>query len=323
MTDLTLVVPAFNERKTLADFHREASAVLARSPGLEWEICFVDDGSDDGSWEEMGRLCEEDPDHVRALRLRRNFGKAEALQAGFEASGGRIVLTLDADLQDDPAAIPAFLRKLDEGYDLVSGWKRKRHDPIGKVLPSRVFNALARAASGIRLHDFNCGFKGYRREVVDQIRLYGEMHRFTPILAAAEGFRIGEIEVPHRPRTEGRSKYGASRFLKGLLDLATVTVTTRYLRRPAHVLGGFGALAGFIGFAVLFWLSARKIFLGINIEGRPLFFFGILMLLLGAQLVSIGLVAELVNFHNRQDVGRHIVERLGWKRDRPRRDGKP
>ncbi len=310
MTDLSIVVPVWNERKTLRPLFNEICDAVEDLPERKFEICFVDDGSTDGSWDEIKSLQAEAPNIVLAIRLRRNFGKAEALQAGFEVTTGKIVITMDADLQDDSAAIPHFINKIGSGIDLVSGWKKKRHDPPGKVIPSRVFNALARSASGIQLHDFNCGFKGYRREVVDQIRLYGEMHRFTPILAAAEGFTVGEVEVPHRPRTVGKSKYGPSRFLKGLLDLATVTVTTRYLRRPGHILGGLGALAGFAGFLVLFWLSMRKIFLDINIEGRPLFFFGILMLLLGAQMVSMGLIAELVNYHNRQDVSRHIAERI-------------
>ena len=310
MSDLSFVIPAYNEKQSLRPLHQSIARAMEQLPDLSWKVHLVDDGSTDGSWEEIQLLCTMDPDHVSAIRLRRNFGKAEALQVGFDASTGPIVITMDADLQDDPSAITVFLEKMEEGFDLVSGWKRKRHDPQGKVLPSRVFNFLARASSGIRLHDFNCGFKAYRREVVDQIRLYGEMHRFTPILADAEGFRIGEIEVPHHPRKFGNSKYGARRFIKGFLDLATVTVMTRYLRRPAHVFGGVGAGSLAVGFGVLFYLSFRKIVLGINIEQRPLFFLGILLLLLGVQLISIGILAELVNFHNRQEVRNHIAERI-------------
>ena len=309
MPDLSFVIPAYNEKESLRPLFEAISENLAAIEPSSWEICFVDDGSTDDTWAEINTLQATEPDHIQGLRLRRNFGKAEALQAGFEATTGKIVITMDADLQDDPRAIPLFLETIQEGIDLVSGWKRKRNDPLGKVLPSRVFNALARASSGIRLHDFNCGFKAYRREVVEQIRLYGEMHRFIPILADAEGFRIGEVEVPHHSRKYGKSKYGSRRFLKGLLDLVTVVVMTRYLRRPAHFLGGSGAGCGLIGAGILGWLSFRKIFFGINIEGRPLFFLGILLLLLGVQLLSIGLVAELINYHNKQDLRKHIAER--------------
>ncbi|MGE9289738.1 MAG: glycosyltransferase family 2 protein [Puniceicoccales bacterium] len=308
MTDLSFVIPSYNERESLRPLYNAIVEAMSQLPDLTWKIHLIDDGSTDGSWREIQSIASRDPDHFTAIRFRRNFGKAEALQVGFDHSDGSTVITMDADLQDDPKAIPDFLAKINEGFDLVSGWKRKRHDPKGKVLPSRVFNILARAASGVRLHDFNCGFKAYRREVVDQIRLYGEMHRFTPILAAAEGFRIGEIEVPHHPRTFGHSKYGTKRFIKGFLDLATVTVMTRYLRRPAHVFGGFGTGSLAVGFSVLFYLSFRKIVFGINIEQRPLFFLGILLLLLGVQLISIGILAELVNYHSRKDEKSHIAE---------------
>ncbi len=229
-----------------------------------------------------------------ALRFRRNFGKADALQAGFEQVNADYIFTLDADLQDNPEEIPAFLEKIQTGFDLVSGWKQVRHDPLSKTLPSKVFNALARSISGLPLHDFNCGYKLYRKNVVDNIRLYGELHRFTPILANAEGFTVAELPVQHRPRRHGYSKYGSKRFLKGALDLITVVVLTRYLRRPSHIFGGFGALAGFCGFMILAWLSFDKIAMGATIGGRPLFFLGILLMLLGAQLVSLGLVAELI-----------------------------
>lgn len=323
MPEISFVIPVYDEKESLRTLHQAIVESLEKMQISSWEICFVDDGSSDGSWGKIKSLSSEDPEKVNAVRLRRNFGKAEALQAGFEATSGDIVVTMDADLQDDPQALPLFLAKLEEGNDLVSGWKRRRKDPLGKVIPSRVFNAMARAATGIRLHDFNCGFKAYRREVTDQIRLYGEMHRFTPVLAEAEGFRIGEVEVPHHPRRFGRSKYGIRRFLKGLLDLATVTMMTRYLRRPAHIFGGFGVASLASGVAVLFYLSFRKLVFGIYIEQRPLFFLGILLLLLGVQLISLGLLAELVNYHNRQEIGRHVAERVSLREKPKERSAKP
>lgn len=310
MPELSVIIPVFNENESLRLLFSKIQEALEESLDRTWEVCFVDDGSTDSSWVELCRIREENPQRVMALRLRRNFGKAEALQAGFEATSGQLAITIDADLQDDPKTIPDFLQKIEEGFDLVSGWKRKRHDPPGKVIPSRVFNAMARAVSGVPIHDFNCGFKAYRREVLDHIRLYGEMHRFTPMLAAAEGFRVTEIEVLHHSRAFGKSKYGARRFLKGLLDLGTVTVMTRFLRRPAHVFGGFGVASFGVGFAILSYLSIGKLLFGVTIDQRPLFFLGILLLLLGVQLVSIGIVAELINYHNRQKTSDHIAEKL-------------
>jgi glycosyltransferase involved in cell wall biosynthesis len=300
----------YNEEATVAELHKRIAKVMGEIDCSDFTICYVDDGSTDRSWEEIAALCASDPAHTQGLRFRRNFGKAEALQTGFAHVKGEIVFTLDADLQDDPNEIPAFLEKLNEGYDLVSGWKQIRHDPISKTLPSKVFNALARAASGVQLHDFNCGFKAYRKEVTQDVRLFGELHRFIPILAHAEGYRVGEISVQHHPREHGVSKYGGKRFLKGLLDLITVTVTSRYLRRPAHLFGGSGFFSGAIGFTILAWLSLSKIFYGSEIGGRPLFFLGILLLLLGAQLVSIGLIAEMITRQTKLETSRHVAERL-------------
>ncbi len=291
---ISVVIPVFNEEATIRTLHTRITETVSSVNIQSYDICFVDDGSTDGSWKIIESLAEEDS-HTMGLRFRRNFGKADALQAGFSNVDGDIIFTMDADLQDDPSEIPAFIRKLDEGYDLVSGWKQVRHDPISKTLPSKVFNALARALSGVHLNDFNCGFKAYRKNVTQDIQLFGELHRFVPILAHAEGYRIGELSVKHHPREHGVSKYGGKRFLKGFLDLLTVTFTTRYLRRPAHIFGGFGIAAGATGFAVLTWLSFAKIFLGHPIGNRPLFFLGILLLLLGVQLISIGLIAEMIN----------------------------
>lgn len=291
---LSFVIPVYNEEATIQTLHSKITETLTATGIETYEICFIDDGSTDSSWQTIESLTKEDSQHTSGLRFRRNFGKADALQAGFSHVNGDIIFTMDADLQDDPCEIPAFLKKLDEGYDLVSGWKQIRHDPISKTLPSKVFNALARALSGVQLNDFNCGFKAYRKEVTQSIQLFGELHRFIPILTHAEGFRIGELAVQHHPREHGVSKYGGKRFLKGFLDLLTVTFMTRYLRRPAHVFGGGGLVAGSLGFIVLAWLSFSKIILGNPIGTRPLFFLGILLLLLGVQLLSLGLVAEMI-----------------------------
>lgn len=294
-TKVSFVIPVYNEEATIHTLHGQITATLLKSNIENYEICFVDDGSTDNSWNEINTLIQSEGSRTIGLRFRRNFGKADALQAGFTEVSGDIIFTMDADLQDDPKEIPAFVAKLEEGYDLVSGWKQVRHDPISKTLPSKVFNGLARILSGVQLHDFNCGFKAYRKEVTESISLFGELHRFIPILAHAEGYKVGELSVQHHPREHGVSKYGGKRFLKGFLDLLTVTFTTRYLRRPAHIFGGGGIAAGSLGFMVLTWLSFSKLALGNPIGTRPLFFLGILLLLLGVQLLSFGLIAEMIN----------------------------
>ncbi|MGH2617853.1 MAG: glycosyltransferase family 2 protein, partial [Thermomicrobiales bacterium] len=227
---LSVVVPAMNEEGNIPALHGAIAAVLEPA-AIPFEIIFVDDGSTDGTWAAIEAIAARDR-RVAGLRHRRNFGKARGLATGFSVASGDVVVTMDADLQDDPAEIPRFLDKLDEGFDLVSGWKQRRQDPLGKTLPSRVFNTTVRVVSGVRLHDFNCGFKAYRRDVLRDIRLYGELHRFTPVLAHAEGFRVGELPVRHHPRRWGSSKYGWSRLIKGFLDLLTVTFLTEYRQRP-------------------------------------------------------------------------------------------
>src|SRR3954447_13967894 len=233
---VSLVVPVYNERESLTALHAEITAV-AREQALAVEVIFVDDGSRDGSWDVVKELAAHDP-RVHGLRFRRNFGKAAALQAGFREVRGPRALTLDADLQDDPAEIPNFLKRLDGGYDLVSGWKRVRHDPWHKVLPSRVFNGMVSWLTGVNLHDHNCGMKAYDAAVLREVRLHGEFHRFVPVLAAAKGFRVGELVIQHRARKFGRSKYGVRRFLRGVMHLLTVKYLTTYGRRPMHLFGG-------------------------------------------------------------------------------------
>ncbi len=302
---ISVVVPVYNERESLPQLHAEieAAAVAAR---LDVELVFVDDGSTDGSWGTIAELSRKHP-WVHGVRLRRNFGKAAALSAGFRTAGGDVVLTLDADLQDDPKEIPRFLAALDEGLDVVSGWKRVRLDPWHKTMPSKVFNALVGWLTGVRLHDHNCGFKCYRAEVLREVRLYGELHRFVPVLAAARGFRVGEIAVDHRPRRFGHSKYGVRRFVKGFLDLLTVKFLTGYSQRPQHLLGTVGLLAfalGFLGMGylgltwVVNWLVPDTF---LPLHQRPLLIYSVAALLLGAQMMSIGFLAELITAYQGGD----------------------
>jgi glycosyltransferase involved in cell wall biosynthesis len=289
---LSVVVPAMNEAGNIPALHRAIADVLDTT-GITFELILVDDGSTDGTWPAIEALSERDR-RVVGLRHRRNFGKARGLATGFAAATGDLILTMDADLQDDPAEIPRFLTKLDEGFDLVSGWKQRRQDPLGKTLPSRLFNATVRAVSGVPLHDFNCGFKLYRADVVRSIRLYGELHRFTPVLAHAEGFRVGELPVRHHPRRWGTSKYGWSRLIKGFLDLLTVTFLTEYRQRPMHVLGLPGVVALTTGGLIGLWLTADKILTGASIGNRPLLLLAVLLVLVGVQFFGIGLLGELL-----------------------------
>jgi glycosyltransferase involved in cell wall biosynthesis len=289
---LSVVVPALNEEGNIPALHRAIADVL-QGTGVTFELILVDDGSSDGTWQAIEALSAHD-ERVIGLRHRRNFGKARGLATGFSVASGELVLTMDADLQDDPAEIPRFLAKLDEGFDLVSGWKQRRQDPLSKTIPSRVFNATVRSVSGVPLHDFNCGFKIYRADVVRNIRLYGELHRFTPVLAHAEGFRIGELAVRHHPRRWGASKYGWSRLIKGFLDLLTVTFLTEYRQRPMHVLGVPGVAALAMGGLIGLWLTAEKILTGASIGNRPLLLLAVLLVLVGVQFFGLGLLGELL-----------------------------
>jgi hypothetical protein len=289
---VSVVVPAMNEAGNIAALHRAIADALVAT-GITFELILVDDGSTDETWRVIEDLAQRDQ-RVVGLRHRRNFGKARGLATGFAAASGDLILTMDADLQDDPAEIPRFLAKLDEGFDLVSGWKQRRQDPLGKTLPSRLFNATVRAVSGVPLHDFNCGFKIYRAEVVRTIRLYGELHRFTPVLAHAEGFRVGELPVRHHPRRWGTSKYGWSRLIKGFLDLLTVTFLTEYRQRPMHLLGVPGVVALATGGLIGLWLTAEKILTGASIGNRPLLLLAVLLVVVGVQFFGLGLLGELL-----------------------------
>jgi len=297
MNSISVVIPLLNEHETLPELVRRIDASIEGKPP---EIVFVDDGSSDHSWQVIEELAAS-RGSIRAIRFRRNFGKAAALAAGFKEASGDIIITMDADLQDDPKEIPRMLGKLDEGYDVVSGWKQKRLDPWHKRWPSLVFNAILRFFSRLPLHDFNCGFKAYRREVLQEIDLYGEMHRFVPVLASARGFRVAEIAVEHHPRLHGFSKYGWSRIPKGLLDLATVVFLTRFRYRPQHLLGGLGGVLFSIGSFLLLVLIALWVWTRLagyenplHLHERASFFVAILLIVVGMQAFATGLIAELL-----------------------------
>jgi glycosyltransferase involved in cell wall biosynthesis len=307
---ISVVVPVFNERESLPALYAEIAGVT-RLHALDLEVVFVDDGSNDGSWQVIAELAREHAE-VHGIRFRRNFGKAAALSAGFHAAHGDIIFTLDADLQDDPAEIPRFLTLLNESkqgqrIDVLSGWKRVRLDPWHKVWPSRIFNRMVSWLTGVYLHDHNCGMKCYRAEVFREVRLYGELHRFIPVLAAARGFRVGEMEINHRPRRFGSSKYGVRRFMKGFLDLLTVKFLTGFGQRPQHLLGGFGLVSFLIGNLVLAYLGITWIVRLWNpdaylpLHERPLLIYALAALLLGAQMMSIGFLAELVTAYMSRD----------------------
>lgn len=292
---LSLVVPAKNESSTIGTLVDEIVGSLSSRPDLTYEIILVDDGSDDATWAAMEQAVAEH-DHTLAVRLRRNFGKASALSVGIERARGMVIATLDADLQDDPAELLRLVDELERGSDLVSGHKGIRHDPWHKRIPSKVFNKITGLVTGLKLHDHNSGLRVARREVYDSIPLYGELHRYVPALAHASGFRVGELTVNHRPRIHGRSKYGIERYVRGALDLLTVMSLTRFGRRPAHLFGGLGVLLGTMGTAVLLYLSGVWLFTDHSIGNRPLLLFGVLLVVVGVQLVGMGLLAELLIF---------------------------
>ena len=297
---ISVVIPVHNEERSVALLYDELSAAFA-GDGRAWEAVFVDDGSDDGTFGALTRL-HDAYDNVRVVRLRRNFGKAAALDAGFGEASGEIVVTIDGDLQDDPSEIPRLLAKLDEGYDLVSGWKTNRRDPITRRVPSKIFNSVAGKVSGVRLHDLNCGLKAYRAEVVEGMQLYGELHRYIPVLAHYRGFRVTELPVNHRPREHGRSNYGVERYVRGFLDLITVTFMGRYRHRPLHLFGGVGLIFSLLGTAILVYLTIVKL-LGHAIGQRPLLLLGVLLVVVGIQLLSLGLLSELITSHHEERTG--------------------
>jgi dolichol-phosphate mannosyltransferase len=288
---ISVVVPVYNEERSIALLYEELEAALDPL-GTPWEAVYVDDGSTDGSFAALTRLHAK-TDNVRVVRLRKNFGKSAALSAGFDHAAGDVIVTIDGDLQDDPAEIPHLLAKLDEGFDLVSGWKAKRKDPWTRRMFSRIFNRMVGLVSGVHLHDMNCGLKAYRASVVRGLPLYGELHRFLPVLAHQRGYRIAELPVNHRPRAHGRSRYGVERYLRGFFDLLTVSFIGRYRHRPLHLFGGLGLLTMLGGTVCLVYLTFLKAE-GHAIGNRPLLILGVLLVVVGIQLLSLGLIGEMI-----------------------------
>ena len=301
---ITILIPVLNEVDSLEQLHQEISDVAAAHQ-LDVEILLVDDGSNDGTWYLMNKIARDDS-RVQCLKFRKNFGKAAAIQAGVEIASGELVVTMDGDLQDDPAEIPNLLNAIEDGYDVVSGWKKVRNDPITKRWPSKIFNWLVSSLAGVKLHDHNCGLKIYRREVFDDFKLYGERHRFIPVLAASKGWRVGETVVNHRPRTNGVSKYNWRRLPKGFLDLITVAFLTSYNERPQHLLGGVGLVTLGLGLLGMSYLAVYWVFRMLwfpewaPLHQRPLLLYSVAAMLFGGQLLSIGILAELFLSNSRE-----------------------
>jgi glycosyltransferase involved in cell wall biosynthesis len=305
---ISIVVPLYNEADSLEELYSQISSALN---GYKFEVIFSDDGSTDGSWDVIQRLSDNHK-YVKGIRLQRNYGKSTAMQAGFEVTTGVYVVTLDADLQDDPNEIPEMIEMLEDGLDMVSGWKKVRHDPLSKTIPSRFFNAVTRWVTGIKLHDFNCGLKAYKKEVIDNIYLYGEMHRYVPLLAKREGYsKIGEKMVTHHPRKFGKTKFGLSRFMNGFLDLLTLLFMNHYMQRPMHLFGTLGVVMLVAGTVINIYLAYIKIVLDMPLANRPLLFLGILLLMLGVQFFSIGFLGELINRGQIKQEQPNIREKIG------------
>lgn len=305
--DVSVVIPLLNEEPSIRELYDRLARSLAEA-GLSWEAVFIDDGSNDGSMNVLRALFEEH-ENVSVYSFGRNLGKSAALALGFREADGDVVVTIDADLQDDPAEIPGMIEILREGYDLVSGWKKERHDPLSKRLPSKLFNGVTARLSGLSLHDMNCGLKAYRRDVVKTIRVYGELHRYTPVLAHWAGFRVTETPVRHHARAHGQSKYGLERFARGFFDLVTVLFLRRYVTRPLHLFGMVGAILFVAGFGIGAYLTILKI-MGEAIGRRPLLTLGILLMVVGVQFVSFGLLAEMIADLRSDDRPTAVRERL-------------
>lgn len=302
---ISIVIPLYNEEDALRPLYAELKKAL-KNYSTDYELIFVDDGSSDKSLSIIKEFAKTD-NKIKYISFRANYGKSAALQMGFKHSTGDAIVTMDADLQDDPTEIQNLLRKLEEGYDLVSGWKKKRYDPFIKRISSRFFNFVTRILTRIKIHDFNCGLKAYRKDVVHSINVYGELHRYIPVLAKWKGFSVSEIIVKHHPRRYGKTKFGISRFFKGFIDLITVIFTTRYIKRPMHLFGFVGLLAAFAGFAVSLYLTYEKFILGIGINNRPIFFLGILLIIVGIQFFAIGLIGELI-VHTNQNEKEYVIK---------------
>ena len=304
---IIVVIPVFNEMENIPILVERLKRILEGN-GSDWEILFVDDGSTDNTFQILDEVADKN-ESISIIKLKRNFGKSVALNTAFRYATGDIIITMDGDLQDDPEEIPKFIEKIEEGYDLVVGWKYPRNDPITKKIPSKLFNRLTRMLMGVDIHDFNCGYKAFKSKTLEDICLYGEMHRYIPVLIAWQGFRIAEIKVKHHPRKYGKSKYGASRIIKGFLDLITVKFLTGYATRPLHVFGLPGILSLLAGFCIGLYLAGLKYWKGMGIGDRPLLLLSVLLILLGLQFISIGLLGEMITFQEMKRERREGVER--------------
>lgn len=313
--DISVVIPLLNEEESLKELNDWILQVM-KSNHFTFEIIYVDDGSTDRSWQVIERLSQEN-ESVKGIRFLRNYGKSAALHEGFKMTSGDVVITMDADLQDSPDEIPELYRMvMEEGYDMVSGWKKKRFDPISKTIPSKFFNYTTRVISGIKLHDFNCGLKSYRSDVVKAIDVYGEMHRYIPVIAKWAGFRkIGEKVVQHRKRKYGVTKFGIDRFVKGYLDLLSITFTSRFIQRPMHFFGFLGSLLFFAGFVIAGYLAYAKVFLAAyRMTERPLFYFGLLAMILGTQLFTAGFLGEMITRSSKETNQHQIKKYINFKK---------
>jgi glycosyltransferase involved in cell wall biosynthesis len=305
---ITVVVPLLNEEESLRELFalikqtmRQMNKPGTAMAGKHYEVIFIDDGSTDKSFEVLTKLHAEHPDIIKAIRFRRNFGKSAALSAGFKEARGQFIITMDADLQDDPKEIPLLIEALGDSYDLVSGWKKKRHDSAIFTLPSRIANAITSKLTGLRIHDLNCGLKIYRKEVVKELKIYGDLYRYIPILVHQAGFRVGEKVVQHHPRKFGRSKYTVGKFYRGFLDLLTILFTAKYIRRPLHLFGVWGLVSFIIGAAIDGYLSIEW-FMGLtSLSNRPLFMVGFLFIIIGVQFISLGLLGEMISRSERNE----------------------
>lgn len=305
---LSIIVPLYNEEESIPQLVEEIRDAVKKL-SLEYELIFIDDGSKDGSFKQIISLASSDS-QIKCLRFRRNYGKAAALSEGFKEAGGELVITMDSDLQDDPSEIGALIDKINEGFDVVSGWKKSRKDPWSKKLPSKLFNLVTGIMSGIRIHDFNCGLKIYKADVIKTISVYGEMHRYIPVLAKLAGFSVTEVVVNHRARLYGKTKFGTGRFLKGFFDLVTVIFLGKYNRNPLHFFGKIGTIILTVGFIINLYLTIQWVG-GIWIGNRPILFLGVLLMIVGIQFISLGLLAEMITSRGNES-NYSISERIGF-----------
>ncbi len=309
MIDLSIVVPAYNEEKNVILLHRKVKEIL-KPLNISHEIIFIDDGSKDNTYQDLERIHKKDK-KVKIIKFKRNFGKAAALSAGFELAQGNLILTMDADLQDDPREIPRFLNKLNKGYDIVVGWKYKRKDPyITKVIPSKIFNLLVRKLTKIKLHDSDCNFRLMKKEILNDLTIYGGLYRYIPSLTASKGYRLGEIKVRHNPRRHGKSKFGFLRLFKGSFDLITIKYLISYSQSPLYFFGGIGLFFETIGILLGFYLTYLKFILGETIGNRPLLLLVVLLIILGIQLISLGLIAEMITNTHKKSAKNYLIKNI-------------